>query len=49
MERGKKLKRWLTVSCLAPLIPRIWLILEPLSAGALSGAVAFTATHVQIY
>lgn len=35
----------LTVSCLAPLIPRIWFMLEPFSAGALSGAFASTAVH----
>lgn len=33
-----------TVSCLAPLIPRIWLKLEPVDAGVFSGAVDLTAT-----
>lgn len=33
----------LTVSCLAPLMPRIWLKPDPLAAGAFSGAFALTA------
>lgn len=39
---------WLTVSRAAPFMPRSWLKLEPLGAGALSGDGDLTKTNTQI-
>ena len=39
---------WLTVSRAAPFMPRSWLKLEPLGAGALSGDGDLTRTNTQI-